>query len=60
MSPLSKKGVYDQQYAKDMLQRISIALNKEHDADILEWLGNKPNKQGYIKELIRADMEKNK
>ena len=59
MNPLSKKGVYDQQYAKEMLQRINIALNKEHDADILEWLNKKPNKQGYIKELIRADMEKN-
>lgn len=29
------------------------------DADILEHLNAKSNKAGYIKSLIRADMEKN-
>lgn len=28
------------------------------DADLLEHLNAKPNKAGYIKSLIRADMEK--
>ena len=27
------------------------------DADLLEWLGAQPNKAGYVKALIRADME---
>lgn len=28
------------------------------ERDLWEWLENKGNKAGYIKELIRADMEK--
>lgn len=28
------------------------------DSDILEWLSTKDNIQGYIKGLIRADMER--
>lgn len=28
------------------------------DADILVWLASKDNVQGYIKNLIRADMDK--
>lgn len=28
------------------------------EQDLWEWLENKGNKAGYIKELIRADMEK--
>ena len=38
--------------------QISIKLNKNTDADILERLDSVPNKQGYIKELIRSDIEK--
>jgi len=30
------------------------------DADIVEWLNQQPKKQGYIKDLIRKDMEQHK
>lgn len=30
------------------------------DAELWEHIQNQPNKQGYIKALIRADMERNK
>ena len=30
------------------------------DAELWEHIQQQPNKQGYIKSLIRADMEKNK
>lgn len=30
------------------------------EADLIEHIESQPNKQGYIKSLIRADMEKNK
>jgi hypothetical protein len=33
-------------------------LNTKTDADILEKLNEVENKQGYIKELIRADLSK--
>jgi hypothetical protein len=40
--------------------QVHIKLNKKTDADILQRLDGVPNKQGYIKEVIRADMRKKK
>ncbi len=39
--------------------RIVMDLNHNTDSDILEKLQAVPSRQGYIKALIRADMEKN-
>ena len=44
---------HDKLHAK----RIYLKLNKDNDKDILEWLDNQSNKQGYIKQIIRKDME---
>lgn len=33
-----------------------LKLNKTDDADVIERLNKKDNKQGYIKELIRDDI----
>lgn len=57
MTDQKKKSAYDQQYAKDKLQQIRFSLNKDRDADLIAWLDRQPNKQGYLKQLIRADME---
>lgn len=38
--------------------QIKMKLNKKTDADIIARLESVGNKQGYIKELIRADMKK--
>lgn len=38
--------------------RLGINLNKNTDTDLVEWMEKIPNKQGYIKELIRKDMNK--
>lgn len=38
--------------------RVQLKLSKNTDADILEHLNSLDNKQGYIKELIRADIQK--
>lgn len=38
--------------------QVHLKLNKKTDADILDKLGAVANKQGYIKELIRADIAK--
>lgn len=38
--------------------RVSLKLNKGTDADVLRRLEEVPSKQGYIKELIRADIAK--
>lgn len=44
---------YDAQNTK----RLSLKLNKNTDADILAWLEAERNVQGYIKSLIRKDIE---
>lgn len=36
--------------------RVAIKLNNNTDRDIISYLDSLDNKQGYIKELIRADM----
>ena len=45
-----------QKYKKKNIKRITVELSpKEHD--LWEHVQQQPNKQGYIKALIRADME---
>ena len=36
---------------------IYLKLNKQADEDIITRLDNQSNKQGYIKDLIRTDIE---
>ena len=38
--------------------QVKMKLNTATDADILARLAEVPNKQGYIKELIRQDIER--
>ena len=51
---------YQREYAKKQIKQIKFELNIVHDKDILDFLDTKENKQGYIKSLIRADMEAHK
>ena len=37
---------------------VTMKLNKNQDADIIEKLKSVPNRQGYIKQLIRGDIAK--
>ncbi len=45
-------------YDKGHTTGVYLKLNNETDADILEHLQTRQNRQGYIKELIRKDMKK--
>ena len=45
-------------YDAKATKKIVLKLNKYTDADILKRLDNVPNKQGYIKALIRDDIAK--
>ena len=45
-------------YDAENTVQIRMKLNKKTDADILAWLDEQENRQGYLKALIRADMEK--
>ena len=57
-SPALRKAIA--KYDKEHTTFIGIKLNNETDADILECLKNTENRQGYIKELIRADIASKK
>ena len=54
---MNKQSENSIKYDKVNTKRVYIKLNKNTDKDILDYLGNIPNKQGYIKELIRKDMK---
>lgn len=45
---------YDQKNVKG----VYIKLNRQTDADIIKHLENVQNVQGYIKQLIRSDINK--
>lgn len=47
-----------EQYDKNNTVQVRLKLNKKWDKDILKKLEEVGNKQGYIKELIRKDLEK--
>lgn len=40
--------------------QVKLKLNKKYDADIIDKLDTVGNKQGYIKQLIRDDIGKEK
>ena len=42
---------------KEKLKRMTIDFSPA-EADLIEQIEKQPNKQGYIKALIRADLEK--
>lgn len=45
-------------YNREKIRRFSINLSPV-DADMIKWLENKDNVAGYLRKLIRADMNKN-
>lgn len=47
-------------YAAKAIRRYALNLNRNTDADILARLEKLDNVQGYIKALIRADINSNK
>jgi len=44
-------------YDKKAKVNVGLVLNRNTDADLIEWLGQMENRQKYIKTLIRMDME---
>lgn len=48
------------QYDKEHRVRMSLSLGKDTDADIIEKLESVSKKQTYIKDLIRADIAREK
>ena len=53
MQPESKT-----KWDKENTTVVTMKLNKNQDADIIEKLNSVDNKQGYLKQLIRGDITK--
>lgn len=47
-----------QKYKQEKIKRITVDFSPK-EADLWDHIQEQPNKQGYIKGLIRADMERN-
>lgn len=45
-------------YMANNIRRFQLAINRNTEPDLLAHLESQPNLQGYLKTLIRADMEK--
>lgn len=52
------RNKYMKQYNRDNIVSILLKFNKKTEADFLEQIEKQPNRQGYIKDLIRRDMER--
>ena len=46
----------NERYRKESVRQVTVRFYPT-EADVWEWLQAKPNKAGYVKELIRRDME---
>lgn len=47
-------------YNKKMIRNLTVSLNRKTDDDIIVFLENKENMGGYIKSLVRKEMDKAK
>lgn len=54
----SKYADYQRKYEKQFQRSIRLKVNSKTESDLLEWLLRQKNMQGYIKKLIRKDMER--
>jgi hypothetical protein len=56
MSELSPQ----RRYELANLKTYTFRFNKKHDADVIAAIEHQDNKQGYVKQLVRADIERSK
>ena len=54
------KSKYDQKYMRDNIVYYRMQINRKTEFDLLEWFNKQPNRNGYLKRLIREDMERNR
>ena len=49
---------YLNKYEKENIRQIRLKINRKTEPELIEWIEKQENIQGYIKRLIREDMEK--
>jgi len=55
-----RQNEFQAKYDKEFTTMITFKLNKKTDSDIIDKLASQTNRQGYIKALIRKDIEENR
>lgn len=58
MPDRAKQYAANAKWDRENRRNIVLRLSKTTDAEILAYLDSLPNKQGYIKSLIKQDMER--
>ena len=56
---MNKRSKAVWEYNKENTVQVALRLNKNTDEDVIKWLNDQKNKQGYIKNLIRKDIVDN-
>lgn len=56
----NKQKAYMVEYNKNNTRRIAFTLNYNTEKDLIDYLESIPNKNAYLKALIKADIEKNR
>ena len=51
---------YMKNYEKENLRQIRLKINRKTEPELLEWIEKQDNIQGYIKNLILEDMDREK
>lgn len=54
----SQKYAPQMRYASKTIRRYSFGLNRNTEADMIDHMDSIDNTQGYLKSLIRKDMQK--
>ena len=47
-------------YIKKVMRPVMVSFNRNTEPELVEWIEQQENKQGYIKRLVREDMERQK
>lgn len=50
----------NKRYNAKNVVNVTVSLNRSTEPDLVEWMARQENRSGYIKRLIREDMERNR
>lgn len=45
-------------YEREKLLRVMVKFHREHEADLVERMEQQENKAGYLKRLVKEDLER--
>lgn len=51
---------YVEAYQRKNIRQIRLKLNRKTEPELIAWLESKDNIQGYIKDIVRKDMDAHK